>query len=62
MILHVIFKFAVLPEKEKNKKKRKGASTWATAQPSPLAQKVHMADYSPAAGGQLGLNFEIMNL
>jgi hypothetical protein len=50
VILHVIYKFALLPKREKNVKKMKGASTWATAQSNPLAQKAHVADYSLAAG------------
>jgi hypothetical protein len=40
-------------KKEKNEKKRKGASTWGMARSNPLAQKAHVADYSPAAGGPI---------
>jgi hypothetical protein len=37
-------------KKREKRKKMKGASTWATAQSNPLAQKAHVADYSLAAG------------
>jgi hypothetical protein len=34
----------------KREKRKRRASTWAMAWPSPLAQKAHAADSGPAAG------------